>query len=1810
MADELPDAPWATGAGGAGGAGAADLPDAPWVTPGSASAAIGAQHEAARAAMEERAPQSLEETKFGFIGQAQEKIKRAVAALRGETHEAPEPISPGVTRGEWTPGRGLAVRPYGAPAPGTPQSGIRQTAGNLGDIASGGIEQFTAAPKAYLGVPIERATGVPVETQSELVGAAAALAPGIGGIAREGAAARAAARPLEGDILPPQGGPTPPGGWPRGTGSWGTTIEGEATPPSAPRLLPPNIPHSARSSVGAATTSTDPLAGYSPDAIASARRAINEAGVNPHDIDELSPHHFLAEVNPALRQEAGKLYAADQGLARNTLWQSVTQRAAEVRDRLRETFNRNIGPEQNTAQWQRNLEQERARRSEPAWQQYASSTVPVTPALDALIPRMNATGALRAADRAMTVEGMPADGMFGKYEGEPNTQPSPVAWQFAKEHLDHLIAKEMEEGGNMNEARRLTRLKNDLVSAIDNHPADDVRGLWVTARRLWQEPSELIDSMKTGRRVLTRNVDADDLPYLTQGWSQQRMEAAGVGIRKYLEDLLQGNRRDVAATNRTLDAVLSPGNQDKLRFFLGDRNATEVIDALRHEEHMSGARDSIIGGSPTAGRMLNNSWVPQPSAISENLSRVGAAIRHPLRSAMAEGVEAVQGRVSAAEQARMAGVRDEVARMFTTQGTERDALLRRLLGAPEPAPGWSAPPPGGTPGPGPAPAPTGGGPGAPPSPTGPAPAPQPAPRPAPRAPVPPVTPRPTPAPGADATLDDIRAAMARAESTPPSHPPAAPSEAPAPSHAARGTLDDIRATLERLDKDATEHLAQTGAPHSTALHARIVELTNEGLTPHEAHQRAVWELSHEGKPEGLPPIPTEARRNIPDIGERTPGVRPQAGADEGQPGRPGTGETSPVSGEGRAGEGERAPSPRRRAIEQVAGESALDDMAARLRRAVAETGGLSGYVAQREAMAAEARAAAEAKATQRQQVQAKAVGRTPRAQEPPRPEWASQGRELTPEEDRTLQEQLRKEWENRPAAEPVAREALKGVPRSRRNEPMAREVEERGRSGRPVQSSALQTGIENRILEEGLSRSKAERFNWPIRTIYGKTIDMPITVNPSKSMILRELAQHGDVRALRAPNGDVYLWPANEAMHVDIADNFDLPFKTRQELQKNSYLFNKRDVDALQGFSNFDDLMKKLDAAGSSEPLKRNVIERGRSRRPNETEPLPIGKEEEILERGYEKRLRDLAEQGKTAAEIAKEFGVSRNTVAGKLYRLGVSTGNNVGVERSGMIYGRSIDELRRERESGKSFYRIAQEWGKGVNRAALAQAIDRYGMSDAEAASRSPSKSEPRGREKVEKRTPKLSDWEIGPDGTMVRTLRKRGGAVDKLPMITRKQSNYAPDRGKPNHHCGPDKQWPHGFCAMFRGPHKCTEVAGFIATKGGCDWYERAEIRRAEGGPVAESDPLDYTDKYNTVLPPHQEQQFQDWIVSQSKATGRDLSKDLYNYDMRGDWLAGANRDERGHGTDIFKKPNHMTFSTGSKYHGAEGNEGGQWTTLPNGSWTFAPGKTNLKNFSPEDMQDYFTRVEPGNRLIMPEQRADGGPTFNERFHGNTGPTFNERFHGDFQTRAERSAPPSENVDDRTSGGPSKARLKSMLFPEDREPPRRTKMSVDTGVDDFASGGRVNHEPTEAQKEAGNYQKRHVKIHGLDISIENEKGSTRSGIGKDGKPWSVKLPYVYGYIRRTEGADGDHVDVMIGPHLKSDKVFIVDQHDAETRRFDEHKCFVGFGSIAQVRAHYLRGFSDGKGKHRLRHITEMTVPQFKEWLKGDMTKPAAMAA
>lgn len=175
----------------------------------------------------------------------------------------------------------------------------------------------------------------------------------------------------------------------------------------------------------------------------------------------------------------------------------------------------------------------------------------------------------------------------------------------------------------------------------------------------------------------------------------------------------------------------------------------------------------------------------------------------------------------------------------------------------------------------------------------------------------------------------------------------------------------------------------------------------------------------------------------------------------------------------------------------------------------------------------------------------------------------------------------------------------------------------------------------------------------------------------------------------------------------------------------------------------------------------------------------------------------------------------------------------------------------------------------------------------------------------------------------------------------------------------------------------------------------------------------------------------------------------------------------------------------------------------------------------------------------------------------------------------------------------------------------PKPTEATSDAAV--TRAGKATNTNPTEAQKEAGNYAKGTVEWNGLHVAIENPKGSERRGVmkgeGGDNRPWSVTMQDHYGYIKRTKGADGDQVDVFMGPNPKSDKVWVIDQQDFNGK-FDEHKAMLGFESQADALQAYDRAFSDGRGFERVKDMQSMSVDEFKEWVKSDKPRKAAKAS
>lgn len=133
------------------------------------------------------------------------------------------------------------------------------------------------------------------------------------------------------------------------------------------------------------------------------------------------------------------------------------------------------------------------------------------------------------------------------------------------------------------------------------------------------------------------------------------------------------------------------------------------------------------------------------------------------------------------------------------------------------------------------------------------------------------------------------------------------------------------------------------------------------------------------------------------------------------------------------------------------------------------------------------------------------------------------------------------------------------------------------------------------------------------------------------------------------------------------------------------------------------------------------------------------------------------------------------------------------------------------------------------------------------------------------------------------------------------------------------------------------------------------------------------DYSDKFNTVLAPDEEEKYQAW------ATENHREKDVYDYDLRGAWKelqsGTMSEDERGHLGDKYKKPNHPTFSDQSIYSGQDGVTGGVWSRNAEGKDVYTPGR-KLSSVEADRLRRYFLRNEPGVVLDLKDKVFEERP------------------------------------------------------------------------------------------------------------------------------------------------------------------------------------------------------------------------------------------
>jgi hypothetical protein len=230
------------------------------------------------------------------------------------------------------------------------------------------------------------------------------------------------------------------------------------------------------------------------------------------------------------------------------------------------------------------------------------------------------------------------------------------------------------------------------------------------------------------------------------------------------------------------------------------------------------------------------------------------------------------------------------------------------------------------------------------------------------------------------------------------------------------------------------------------------------------------------------------------------------------------------------------------------------------------------------------------------------------------------------------------------------------------------------------------------------------------------------------------------------------------------------------------------------------------------------------------------------------------------------------------------------------------------------------------------------------------------------------------------------------------------------------------------------------------------------------------------------------------------------------------------------------------------------------------------------------------------------------------------------DIMAQAEERRKAQPKTDEATAGAVRKvmatpeekaAILKRFEENQKREATRRDALDAaerESGRTDirFREGERkglagIERNPTIKQREAGNYRKGHIKVDGLDITIETPRGAIRRAV--DGS-WEAKQPDHYGYIKRTTGADGEHIDTYVGKDVNSKKVFVIDQLDHRTGEFDEHKVMLRYDNEIDAANAYQKSFSDGNGLKRLGNMHEMSIAEFNDWLKSSHTQDPITAS
>jgi len=421
------------------------------------------------------------------------------------------------------------------------------------------------------------------------------------------------------------------------------------------------------------------------------------ANYYPAQAKALGREGMLADMGANLTGQAAGL-ATTPGRGKEIVKSALQQRAAGAKDRIATDTNQVLGPARDLVQVEEAMTRAANNRANPLYEQFYQTAVKPSENLYGLLDRAKAAGAFDRAQKLMQVDGFdPADLFYQKHakKGPDNAALNGRSLDYIKRAVDDL-AGEAERSGSRESLRRYSSLAKGIRDEVDRalSPQDPTKSIWAQARSAAGEGLQFSEALDEGRKAFSRGTNIDQMRADLRGMNNLQRDAYREGARGQIRDIM-GNAATAAGENGASAARRALGSdfaREKLgmvtqpqRYQAGvvppppnTGDPGRLIARLDAETRFAGTANDVLGNSKTAERLAAQKEIPNPASRDEIIGDLGR--RDWSGALMQGGAKALNAMMGGAINARNARITEDMARLLTAQGKERDTFARAIMG--------------------------------------------------------------------------------------------------------------------------------------------------------------------------------------------------------------------------------------------------------------------------------------------------------------------------------------------------------------------------------------------------------------------------------------------------------------------------------------------------------------------------------------------------------------------------------------------------------------------------------------------------------------------------------------------------------------------------------------------------------------------------------------------------------------------------------------------------------------------------------------------------------------------------------------------------------------------------------------------------------------------------------------------------------------------------------------------------------------------------------------------------------------------------